>query len=260
MTPDSFYNGGRFLVPKDAGLKARHFVSQGADILDVGAESTRPGAKPVPDWEQLQRLLPALREILPNVRVPVSIDTTQATVARRVLELGAKIINDVSGLRDDPELAYVVRDYGAGLVLMHRRGNAETMQSLAHYDNVMEEVIRELSESMEIALSCGVAAEQIALDPGIGFAKTAAHSLEVIQRLEELKVLGRPILIGPSRKSFLAAVIPGEPGERLFGSVSAALVAYQHGASIIRTHDVKPVKEALMVAQAVSNAKRKMAL
>lgn len=256
VSPDSFYEGGRFLTPQDALNQARRLVLEGADILDLGAESTRPGAKPVSASDQLLRLLPAIREIIPNVPVPVSVDTTQPRVAHRALEAGARIVNDVSGLRDDPELADVVRDYGAGLVLMHRRGNAETMQSLAHYEDVMEEVIRELSESIETALSHGVAAEQIVLDPGIGFAKTAEQSFELIHRLEELKALGRPILIGPSRKSFIGSVIPGGPGERLFGSVAASVLGFERGAAVVRTHDVKAVREALLVTQEIIKKKK----
>ena len=248
------------MKPNDACLQALRLTREGADIIDLGAESSRPGAKAVSEEEELNRLLPVLQELRRNIQIPISIDTTKSKVAQAALELGAEIINDVSGLANDPELANVVSEFGAGLILMHRRGSPKTMQSLAHYEDVMREVTAELSQSMEVARSRGVSFDQIVCDPGIGFAKTADQNLEVLERLSELKELGRPILVGPSRKSFIGAITKQEPRDRLFGTVSACVLAFERGARILRVHDVKPVKEALLIAEAVVSRERKVSL
>ncbi|OGX05788.1 MAG: dihydropteroate synthase [Omnitrophica bacterium RIFCSPLOWO2_12_FULL_50_11] len=213
VTPDSFYDGGRFLKPDEATNQARQLADQGADILDLGAESTRPDADPVSEEEEWDRLAPVLGELLENIQIPISIDTTKSGVARRALGRGADIVNDVSGLRGDPKMAGVVKDFEAGVVLMHRRGTPKTMQSLAQYDDVVTEVIDELRQGIEAAESSGISPEQIVVDPGIGFSKTAGQNLEVINRLDEFEQIGRPILIGPSRKSFIGAVIKQEPNQ-----------------------------------------------
>ena len=251
LTPDSFSDGGRFLNPKRALEQAIRLVQDGAEILDLGAESTRPGATPVSEQEELDRLLPVLDALKGKINVPISVDTTKSRVAREALERDVEIINDVSGLRQDPLLAQVVCEFNAGLVLMHRRGTPETMQLMTDYRDLIEDVSRELSESIAIAESCGIPLDHIVLDPGIGFSKTAEQSLELIERLEELKCLGRPILVGPSRKSFLAAVTKSAPDKRLFGTVAASILAFERGASIFRVHDVWAVKEAISVAEAI---------
>ncbi len=251
LTPDSFYDGGRLETPAEALAWALRLAGEGADILDLGAESTRPGAKPVTEEEELARLIPALRAISSAVQIPISVDTTKPCVAREALRAGAHIVNDVSGLRMNPEMADVVREFGAGLILMHRRGTPETMQSLAHYEHLVEEVIAELEESVETALSRGVSFTQIVLDPGIGFSKTAEQNLELMAHLDAFRYLNRPILIGPSRKSFLGVVTGSGPSERLFGTVGVCVLAFERGARLFRVHDVKPVKEALQVADAI---------
>ncbi|MBI4368456.1 MAG: dihydropteroate synthase [Candidatus Omnitrophica bacterium] len=251
LTPDSFYDGGRFLNPDRALEQALRLVQDGADLLDIGAESTRPSAHQVSEAEELDRLLPVLRGLKGQVQIPISIDTTKAAVAHQALENGAHIINDVSGLHADPRLAELVAAYGAGLVLMHRRGTPETMQFMTHYDDLMEEVGRELSESIRIAESKGVSPEQCVIDPGLGFSKTAEQNLEILERLGELKRRGRPILVGPSRKSFIGAVTKQAPDKRLFGTVAAAVLAFERGARIFRIHDVWATKEAILVAEAV---------
>lgn len=256
LTPDSFSDGGQFQTPAEALAQALRLAGEGADILDLGAESTRPGAKPVTEEEELARLIPVLETISGVIQIPISVDTTKPRVAREALRAGAHIINDVSGLKMNPQLADEVRQFGAGLILMHRRGTPETMQSMTHYENLVEDVINELEGSIEIALSHGVAFTQMVLDPGIGFSKTAGQNLELIAQLEEFRFLNRPILVGPSRKSFLGAVTGGSPAERLFGTVAASVLAYERGARLFRVHDVKPVKDALLTARAVLNSER----
>ncbi|MBI4373139.1 MAG: dihydropteroate synthase [Candidatus Omnitrophica bacterium] len=260
LTPDSFYDGGRFLNPDVALEHAFRLVRDGADILDLGAESTRPGAKPVSDEDELSRLLPVLDQLKGQIHVPISVDTTKSVVARRALEHGVQIINDVSGLRRDPEMAPVIKEFKAGIILMHRRGTPETMQLETDYDDLIEDVSRELSESMAIAESRGISQNQIVLDPGIGFSKTAEQNLELIERLSEFKRLGRPILVGPSRKSFIGAVTKSAPDKRLFGTVAASVLAFERGANIFRVHDVWAVKEAVLVAEAILNSGKKVSL
>ncbi len=260
LTPDSFYDGGRFLNPEQALEQAFRLIQDGADILDLGAESTRPNAKPVSEEEELNRLLPVLDRLKGQVQVPISVDTTKSEVARHSLEHGAQIINDVSGLRQDPKLAQVVGKFGAGLVVMHRRGTPETMQLMTDYNDLVGDISRELSESIEIAESCGISSEQIVIDPGIGFSKTAEQNLELLERLSEFKRLGRPILIGPSRKSFLGTVTKAAPDKRLFGTVAASVLAFERGANIFRVHDIWAVKEAILVAEAILNSGKKVSL
>ena len=251
VTPDSFYDGGKFLAPDQALEQAFRLTQDGVDLLDIGAESTRPQAKPVSTDEELSRLLPVLERLNGKIHVPISVDTTKAEVARAALENGAHIINDVSGLRQDPKLAEAVRKFNAGLVLMHRRGTPETMQLMTEYRDLVDDISRELTESMEIAQFYGVSQDQIVFDPGIGFSKTAEQNLEVLERLGEFKNLARPILIGPSRKSFIYSVTKAAPDKRLFGTTAACVLAYERGARIFRVHDVWAIREALQVADAV---------
>lgn len=251
LTPDSFSDGGRFPT-LDAALEgARALLDEGADMLDVGGESTRPGAEEIPPEEELERVLPFVREAARRFDVPISVDTRKSAVARAVLDAGASVINDVSGLHYDRELAAVVADRGAGLVLMHMRGAPATMGSLTQYERVTEDVFRELQTSIHVAISAGVRPEAIALDPGLGFAKTASQSLELLRDLELFGQAGLPILIGPSRKSFLGAVL-GLPAERrLEGTLAACVAGYLAGARIFRVHDVAPVARALSVAYSI---------
>lgn len=251
LTPDSFFDGGRFLGPDRALEQAFRLVQDGADILDLGAESTRPGATAVSEEEELNRLLPVLDRLKGQISIPISVDTTKASVARHALERGAHIVNDVSGLSHDPELARVVQEFEAGLVLMHRRGTPETMQLQTDYLDLIGEVKSELSESIETAGFYGVRADRMVVDPGIGFSKTAEQNLELLERLGEFKTLGRPILVGPSRKSFIGSVTKQPPDKRLFGTVAACVLAFERGGNLFRVHDVWAVKEALRVTQAI---------
>jgi dihydropteroate synthase len=254
VTPDSFSDGGRYREPERALRRAEEMVAQGAAVLDVGGESTRPGAEPVAPEEELARVLPVIRRLRSRLDVPLSIDTRRAAVARAALAEGADIVNDVSAL-GDPEMAAVVADAGAGLVLMHMRGTPRTMQAGPAYADVAEEVRAELEQALRRARAAGIAEERIVVDPGIGFGKTGRHNLELIARLDVLARLGRPILLGVSRKAFLGDLLGGAPPEaRVMGTAAACVAGLLRGARIFRVHDVGPVAEALRVAAAVRQA------
>jgi dihydropteroate synthase len=247
VTPDSFSDGGVHLRVEPAVTAAWGMLGAGAAIVDVGGESTRPGASPVTADEELSRVEPILADL---GGAPLSIDTSKAAVARRALELGVELVNDVTALRADPELADVVADAGCYLCLMHMLGEPRTMQLSPAYDDVVSDVKRFLEERLAAAVESGVREELICLDPGIGFGKTPAHNFELIRRLPELRELGRPILVGFSRKSSLGALTGSRTGT-VAASVGVAVVAYERGASIIRAHDVREHVEALAAAQAV---------
>jgi dihydropteroate synthase len=249
VTPDSFSDGGTHLDPDAAAAAARAMAADGAAIVDVGGESTRPGSDGVSAEEELRRVVPVLERL---DGVPVSIDTAKADVAHRALALGAKMVNDVTAL-GDPEMAGVVADAGAYLCLMHMRGEPRTMQLDPRYDDVAGEVAAFLEERLERAVTAGVPEEHVCLDPGIGFGKTAAQNFELVRRLDVLLALGRPVLVGLSRKSSLGKLF--DPDARvgsLAASLGAAVAAYERGASIFRVHDVREHVEALTVAGAVA--------
>jgi dihydropteroate synthase len=249
VTPDSFSDGGLHAEPEQAAAAARRMLEEGAAIVDVGGESTRPGAEPVALEEELRRVVPVLERL---DGVPVSIDTAKAEVARRALELGAELVNDVTAL-GDPNLAGVVADSGAYLCLMHMRGEPRTMQLDPRYDDVAGEVAAVLEERLARAVAAGVPEEHVCLDPGIGFGKTPEQNLELLRRLDVLLALGRPVLVGLSRKSTLAKLV--DPDARvgtLAASIGAAVAAYERGASIFRVHDVREHVEALTAAGAVA--------
>lgn len=251
LTPDSFSDGGRFRDADHALAEAAVMVEAGADLIDVGGESTRPGAEDVPAGEELERILPFVEGAARSLGVPVSVDTRKAAVAREALAAGAAVVNDVSGLSHDGELGGVAAEAGAGLVIMHMRGTPGTMMERANYQAVGPEVAAELSEAVARARAAAVPRECIVVDPGIGFAKNARHSLALLHDLSEIRALGYPILVGPSRKSFLGAVLGVPPGERVAGTVASCVMAYLEGARIFRVHDVEPVVQALAVAEAV---------
>jgi dihydropteroate synthase len=263
VTPDSFSDGGRFLEARAAVARARALVEEGADIVDVGGESTRPGAEPVALEEELARVVPVLEglgEAALTASAQISIDTCKAAVARAALEAGASMVNDVSALRADPQMAGVVADSGADCCLMHMLGEPRTMQRAGgpRYEDVVDEVKAFLEERLDYAVREGVGEQRILLDPGIGFGKTAAHNLTLLERLGELASLGRPLLVGTSRKSFLGRIIadaageaePVEPARRLPGTIATNVLALERGASVFRVHDVAPVRDALAVAAA----------
>src|SRR5215831_13490875 len=238
VTPDSFSDGGVHLYPAAAVTAALGMLDEGAAIVDVGGESTRPGSEGVSLDEELRRVVPVLEGL---AGLPVSIDTAKAEVARRALELGAELVNDVTALRGDPDLAGVVADAGAYLCLMHMRGEPRTMQVDPVYDDVVSDVKAFLEERLAFAVAAGVREELVCLDPGIGFGKTVAHNVELLRRLDELAAIGRPVLVGVSRKSSLGRIM-GDPSATTgttAASVGAAVAAYQHGAAIFRVHDVR---------------------
>ncbi|NJD20831.1 MAG: dihydropteroate synthase [Gemmatimonadetes bacterium] len=254
LTPDSFSDGGLHGDVEAALDHARAMVGAGARILDVGGESTRPGAAAVPAREEAERMLPVLRRAVAELGVPVSVDTRKAAVARAALEEGAAVVNDVSGLAFDPEMGEVVAESGAGVVLMHMRGVPATMAVLATYGDVTAEVASELGEAVARARVAGIPDGAVVLDPGLGFAKTPEQSLALLAELGSLGALGFPLLVGPSRKRFLGAVLGEPPERRIAGTVAACVVAYLGGARIFRVHDVAPVAQALAVAHAILRA------
>jgi len=247
VTPDSFSDGGVNFDAGTAATSARRLLAEGAAIVDVGGESTRPGAEGVSADEELRRVVPVLERLQGQ---PVSIDTAKAAVAARALELGAELVNDVTALRADPELAGVVADNGAYLCLMHMQGEPRTMQDDPRYEDVVADVARFLDERLTVAISQGVPEEAICLDPGIGFGKPVEHNLELVRRLDVLRALGRPVRVGYSRKSSLRKLTGSD--DLLGASIAAAVAAFERGASILRVHDVKPTVDALTVAGAIA--------
>jgi len=250
VTPDSFSDGGHFLEPAAAIEQARRLAAEGADIIDIGAESTRPygGMRPVSADEERERLEPILPAAA-TIGIPVSIDTMKAEIAAWALEAGARIVNDVWGLQRDPDMARVVADYGAPVVIMHNRENADPAI------DIISEVTEFFSHSLEIACSAGIAHDRIVLDPGIGFGKTPEQSLACIARLDAWRGFDVPLLVGASRKRFINSIVPSEPMDRLGGSLAAHLLAAENGAAIIRAHDVAPTLQALAVAAAIRHAR-----
>jgi dihydropteroate synthase len=250
VTPDSFSDGGLFLDAEAAIAHGRELVAEGADILDVGGESTRPGAEPVGADEEIRRVIPVI-EALAADGVRISIDTTKASVARRALQAGATIVNDVSAFRFDPELAGVVAEAGATCVLMHMLGEPRTMQRDPRYGDVVDDVRAFLAERLAFAVAAGIDETRVWLDPGIGFGKTIDHNLELLARLDEIVALGRPVVVGTSRKSFLGTITGrADASERVAGTIATNVLALERGARVFRVHDVAQARDALLVAAA----------
>lgn len=249
VTPDSFSDGGRFLDEESAVAQGRRLAADGASIVDVGGESTRPGAEPVPEEEEIRRVVPVI-ERLRDAGAMLSVDTTKAAVARAALAAGADLVNDVSALRFSPDMAALVAESGAICCLMHMKGEPRTMQHSPTYEDVVSEVRAFLEERLAFAVAEGVPEERVWLDPGIGFGKTLEHNLELLRRLDELTDLGRPVVVGTSRKSFLGKLTGRAEPERLPGTIATSVLAYERGASVLRVHDVREVADALKVAAA----------
>lgn len=252
VTPDSFSDGGQFLDADAAVEHGLQLVREGAHILDIGGESTRPGAEPVGEQEELRRVIPVVERLTAVASgTQLSIDTSKAAVARAALQAGASLLNDVTALRGDREMADVVAASGADCCLMHMLGEPRTMQLQPRYDDVVDDVKAFLEERMVFAVRAGIAEERILLDPGIGFGKTVEHNLALVRRLEEIVALGRPVVIGTSRKSFLGRIAgTDDAGERLAGTIATNVMALERGARVFRVHDVQPVADALAVASA----------
>jgi dihydropteroate synthase len=251
VTPDSFSDGGAFLDRDAAVNHGLRLAFEGADLLDIGGESTRPGADPVPAREELDRVIPVVEGIrAQNAGVRISIDTSKAAVAAAALDAGADYVNDVTALRGDPEMAALVAERGVDVCLMHMLGTPRTMQAEARYDDVVADVKAFLEQRIEAAVAAGIALERIEVDPGIGFAKNVDHNLELLGRLRELTALGRPLVLGTSRKSFLGAITGRETAERMPATLATVVMGYERGAEVFRVHDVAPARDALAVAAA----------
>jgi dihydropteroate synthase len=249
LTPDSFYDGGSYRDWSAAVEHAQRMVAEGADILDVGGESSRPGSQPVSEEEELQRVIPVIRALAKKIKIPLSIDTYKSTVAEQALGEGAAIINDISALGADGDMAKVAVRFQAGIVLMHMQGEPRTMQKNPSYREVVREIADFFRERLRSLEEQGVEALQVVLDPGIGFGKTLEHNLELIRRLDEFKALERPLLVGISRKSFLGQILDLPPAERLEGSLAAGVAAVLKGAGILRVHDVEATVRACRVVE-----------
>lgn len=256
LTPDSFSQDGLYSL-SNTGFDfakildfASKMVDQGADIIDLGGESSRPGAREVSAKEETARVMPAVKILAKRLKVPISVDTYKPEVACQALDNGAVIINDITALRN-PKMRKVISRYKAGVVLMHMKGRPRTMQNNPEYGSLIDDIIKSLDTSILRALDSGIARDKIIIDPGIGFGKTLAHNLDILKRLREFKSLGRPILVGPSRKSFLGKILNVPPQERIFGTIAACVMAIKNGANIVRVHDVDEVCAAIKVASAI---------
>lgn len=252
VTPDSFSDGGRFYDPQRAVEHAIRLVGEGADLLDIGAESTRPGAQPVDEQEERRRLIPVVAAVAKAVSVPISVDTSKAEVAKAAIDVGAVMVNDVTALRGDSAMVEIVAKAGAGLALMHMQGSPQTMQHAPHYDDVIGEVARFLAARARFAVERGVARNRIVLDPGIGFGKTLTHNLDLLANLHVLKELGYPLLVGPSRKGFIGQLTRQSVEARGWGTAAVVALAVEQGANILRVHDVAPMKDVANVAAALA--------
>jgi dihydropteroate synthase len=251
VTPDSFSDGGRYF---DAGRAVEHgleLAAAGADIIDVGGESTRPGSRPVPESEEIGRVLPVVEGLRRRTPALISVDTTKAAVARAALDAGADIVNDTSAFRFDPAMPGVVARSGAAAVLMHMQGTPLTMQQAPHYEDLIGEIAAFLDDRIRVAEAAGIPRERVIVDPGIGFGKTVGHNLEIIRRQADFQALGRPLLLGFSRKAFLGAILGLPPDGRLEGTIAAAVLSVERGAHILRVHDVGPVARAVRSAEAM---------
>lgn len=254
VTPDSFSDGGRYLDPAAAVAHAFRLVAEGADLLDIGAESTRPGADAVDEAEERRRVIPVVTAVAQAVTVPISIDTSKATVAQAALDAGAVLVNDVTALRGDPSMVEVIARTGAGIVLMHMSGTPQTMQLAPCYEDVVGEISAFFEERIRFAMAHGIGQKQIMLDPGIGFGKLLEHNLTLLAQLHRFIGLGCPLLVGVSRKAFLGQIVDRPVAERQWATAAAVALAVERGAGILRVHDVRAMKEAMQVAVAISRA------
>ncbi len=253
VTPDSFSDGGRFFSPAAAVEHALQLEAEGADLLDIGGESTRPGSEPVSLLDELHRVVPVIEALRGRVKTPISVDTSKAKVASEALAAGAAIVNDISGLRFDPEMPGICREFSAGIICMHMQGTPQTMQINPHYADVVADVRQFFLDRQSSLLRHGLTSDQLVWDPGVGFGKTAAHNVKLLGSVSELRALGRPVLIGHSRKGFLKKLIGREIDERLFGTLGVSLAVAAQGADIIRVHDVAAHRDALAAFQAVTS-------
>ena len=251
LSAESFYEDSRCETPEQALQVAERMIAEGADVLDIGAESSRPGSVPLSEQEELNRLLPIVKKLAESVNIPISVDTYKPAVAHEVLQAGANIINDITGLQKFPDMAKTIARFQAGAILMHMQGTPQTMQDNPQYVDLLTEISTFLNQSIAIAVSAGIDPEKIAIDPGIGFGKTDSHNLLILKNLSRLRKLGKPVLLGISRKSLIGNILNLPVEERLEGSLSAAVFGVMQGASIIRTHDVQATQRAVKVAESI---------
>jgi dihydropteroate synthase len=251
LSAESFYEDSRCETLEQALRVAKGMIAEGADVLDIGAESSRPGATPLSEQEELDRLLPVVKKLAESVNIPISVDTYKPAVAHEVLNAGASIINDITGLQKFPDMAKTIARFQAGAILMHMQGTPETMQDNPKYVDLLTEISTFLNQSINVAVSAGIDPEKIAIDPGIGFGKTDSHNLLILKNLSRLRKLGKPVLLGISRKSLIGNILNVPVEERLEGSLSAAVFGVMQGASIIRTHDVQATQRAVKVAESI---------
>jgi dihydropteroate synthase len=256
VTPDSFSGDGIYRDVDKAVEAAERMVEDGADIIDIGGESTRPGSKPIAAEEEIRRTIPVIKKLSKKISAPISIDTTKSEVARLALESGASIVNDITGMESGKEMAGIVKEFGAKVVLMHTKGSPQTMQNNPAYEDLLREIKEKLRGLIEKACAFGVKKENIIVDPGIGFGKTLEHNLLILNRLFEFKEFGLPILIGPSRKSFIGKITGAEPDKRIFGTIASVAIAIKNGADIIRVHDAKEIKQAVLVSDAITRGEK----
>ena len=258
VTPDSFSDGGRYADPEQALAHARDMAAAGADIIDIGGESTRPGAAPLAEKEELRRIIPLIERLASELAVPISVDTYKSSVAKKAIKAGAAIVNDISGLRFSHDMANVVAESGVAVVIMHIKGTPRDMQQSPVYDDVVGEVMAYLEEGIEIALKAGVDREKILIDPGIGFGKTLEHNLIILNRLEEFRALGRPVLLGPSRKKFIGTVLGVPvPEQRVDGTAATVALGIERGARVLRVHDVARMVQVAKMTDAIVRASTK---
>lgn len=252
VTPDSFSDGGLYFDEKSAIERAYKLIEEGADILDIGGESTRPGSDPVPVEEELRRTIPVIKKIAKSLPIPISIDTYKAEVARQALEAGASMVNDISGLRFDPEMPKVIAEYNVPVIIMHIKGRPKDMQNNPTYEALIPEIMDYFRVSIRLAHKFGIPDDRIIIDPGIGFGKTFDHNLQILKNLKEFKKMGKPVAIGASRKAFIGKILDEpDPSKRLEGSLAVAAISIFNGANILRVHDVKETKKVAKVADAI---------
>jgi dihydropteroate synthase len=256
VTPDSFSDGGRFLESEVAVSHALRMVEDGADIIDIGGESTRPGAVPVSLKHERERVLPVIERLSKETHVPISIDTYKSEVAAEAIDRGASIVNDISGLRSSPDMASLVSERGVSLIIMHMKGEPRNMQTAPTYDDVVREIHGFLDDRSKVAINAGVPKDRIILDPGIGFGKTVEHNLEILAKVEELNTLGLPLMIGTSRKSFIGNILGTDVDDRLEGTIASNVAAVLGGVDFVRVHDVKEVARALALTDRIVRARK----
>lgn len=251
VTPDSFFDGGKFPSPEPAVVYALQMVEAGVDIIDIGGESTRPGAKPISVQEEIKRIIPIIEKVVKETTIPISVDTYKAEVARAALNAGAQIINDITAMTNDPVMLSLSATFGVPIILMHMQGMPQTMQTHPEYQNVISDIINYLKNAILNAKNAGIKEEQIVIDPGIGFGKTSEHNLIILRRLSEFLKLNRPILVGVSRKSFIGKILDLQVNERIEGTAAAVAISVINGAKIVRVHDVKEMVRVAKIADAI---------